>query len=274
MSNLIEKAVPFAPHSQHQPPQEQSIGGQTYPYGQAYYGTNALTAEPIFFSDTLHTSNTAHQQHYSSPLVSEHFESSRVSSYQVFGKNNSNASQSTDYTGKCETIFSRNQKNASFLDLSTGKTVPLPTATSIVPTNGSTNCTDKRGNEPTNGDPNVINRRDNSRSNKLDNSHCRPNHLIDNKITPLLSVSSTVAASDQPVEHLPVRGQPQNCSQEAERECANCNTRSTPLWRRYGPSNFLCNACGLFHRVNGNHRPLVRNIRRVASTTKRTGKCI
>lgn len=59
---------------------------------------------------------------------------------------------------------------------------------------------------------------------------------------------------------------------EMERECANCNTRSTPLWRRYGPSNFLCNACGLYQRVNGNHRPLVRNIRRVASTTKRTGK--
>ncbi|KAH9388100.1 Transcription factor GATA-4, partial [Tyrophagus putrescentiae] len=58
---------------------------------------------------------------------------------------------------------------------------------------------------------------------------------------------------------------------EPERECANCATRSTPLWRRYGPSSFLCNACGLYQRVNGAHRPLVRNIRRVASTTKRTG---
>lgn len=58
-----------------------------------------------------------------------------------------------------------------------------------------------------------------------------------------------------------------------ERECANCLTRNTPLWRRYGPNNFLCNACGLYQRVNGNHRPLVRNIRRTTTTTtKRTGK--
>lgn len=61
----------------------------------------------------------------------------------------------------------------------------------------------------------------------------------------------------------------------SERECANCLTRNTPLWRRYGPNNFLCNACGLYQRVNGNHRPLVRNIRRTTTTTtKRTGKIL
>nr|XP_027197182.1 transcription factor GATA-5-like [Dermatophagoides pteronyssinus] len=60
-----------------------------------------------------------------------------------------------------------------------------------------------------------------------------------------------------------------------ERECVNCSTRNTPLWRRYGPNNFLCNACGLYQRVNGNHRPLMKNIRRNITTnnTKRTGLC-
>ncbi|UXI21037.1 casein kinase II subunit beta [Sarcoptes scabiei] len=56
-----------------------------------------------------------------------------------------------------------------------------------------------------------------------------------------------------------------NCHQQ--RECANCFTTNTPLWRRFGPNKFLCNACGLYQRVNGNHRPLVRNVRRISSTS-------
>ena len=69
---------------------------------------------------------------------------------------------------------------------------------------------------------------------------------------------------------------PSSSSLVIERECANCMTRNTPLWRRYGPNSFLCNACGLYQRVNGNHRPLMKNIRRNISTTitKRTGNLI
>lgn len=50
-----------------------------------------------------------------------------------------------------------------------------------------------------------------------------------------------------------------------ERQCANCGTTSTPLWRKYGSGHFLCNACGLYYRVNGDHRPHVSKISRQSS---------
>ena len=42
----------------------------------------------------------------------------------------------------------------------------------------------------------------------------------------------------------------------AYRKCYNCLTLSTPLWRRYGDNDVLCNACGLYQRINGIHRPV------------------
>ncbi|KAI8335969.1 hypothetical protein BC941DRAFT_480764 [Chlamydoabsidia padenii] len=40
-------------------------------------------------------------------------------------------------------------------------------------------------------------------------------------------------------------------------ECSNCHVTSTPLWRRTPDrSHFLCNACGLYYKQYGNHRPL------------------
>lgn len=38
--------------------------------------------------------------------------------------------------------------------------------------------------------------------------------------------------------------------------CSNCNTRTTPLWRRDPAGNPLCNACGLFLKLHGVVRPL------------------
>lgn len=38
--------------------------------------------------------------------------------------------------------------------------------------------------------------------------------------------------------------------------CTNCDTRTTPLWRRNRQGGLLCNACGLFLKLHGTMRPL------------------
>ncbi|GAN01269.1 hypothetical protein MAM1_0006c00701 [Mucor ambiguus] len=47
-----------------------------------------------------------------------------------------------------------------------------------------------------------------------------------------------------------------DCKIYRNTRCYNCDTTTTPLWRRDDDGNNICNACGLYYKLHNVHRPL------------------
>lgn len=51
-----------------------------------------------------------------------------------------------------------------------------------------------------------------------------------------------------------IRVRRRSAAELGARKCANCQTSRTPMWRRI-EGVYYCNACAIFYRTNGTHRP-------------------
>ncbi|CAO0801800.1 unnamed protein product [Mucor circinelloides] len=89
------------------------------------------------------------------------------------------------------------------------------------------------------------------------NSNVNDAAVVASALTPSITSAPTATTPSKPKAHRPPR----------QLECHNCHVTKTPLWRRTPDrAHSLCNACGLYYKQYGTHRPL--HVRQKQQTSK------